>query len=560
MFSRLLRLYALLLLLSTTGCTTNNSTSELIGRAESIAINRPDSALNILRSIDQSTIRDKRDMAHYRLVLCETLYYNYIEGDNDSLTHPLVDYYIGSSNHDQRSRAMFQHATVKINSGEFDEAMYYFLEAEKSLEKFNNPRLMGLVHRAKGKIYGAEYLFNNALTEHLIAKECFEKIGSEYNIAYSNYDIGMIYLCLQQFSDAKEYLHKALEYAKTNEMNTLISEIITCLLDAYCSQGQYEQLAAIFEQYEPYHHYDPITYYRYRAIHHAHYGNEKMATDDLEQAQKHGCEQIHLEYTSYIVYDLLGNDTLALQYLEKCIKRQNNQIILSLEAPILNMQVELGINEKMELQMRSKYDKLIFSLIVAIVVVVLSCFTYIKLIRKKTEVQLLKNKVEDTLNALDMEANRVKALTAIANDKERMVSTMRKSIAEQLGRELGRISDLLDAYYSDITKHVKHNQVIAELDKYVKEFADSPKGYRAVEHFVNEYLDNIMTKLRSEMPSLREEDYRLLCLIYADFSSNAICMFMGYDKNKLYKHKSKLKATLINSKAEDKVLFIKNLR
>ena len=94
----------------------------------------------------------------------------------------------------------------------------------------------------------------------------------------------------------------------------------------------------------------------------------------------------------------------------------------------------------------------------------------------------------------------------------------------------------------------------------VQDFADSREGYQAVEHLVNECLDNIMDKLRSQVQSFKEEDYRLLCLIYADFSSNAICMFMGYDKNKLYKHKSKLKSMLVSSKAEDKALFIKHLR
>lgn len=560
MFSRFFHLGVVILLLTVAGCSTDKQTAELIKRAESIAVDKPDSAIKIMRSIDSRSLRSKHDLAYYRLVYSEALYYNYTEGENDSLTQLMADYYISSDNHAERARAMFQHAMVKKNRGEFDEAMYYFLEAENSLAAHADNRLKGLVHREKGQLYGAEYLFNNALNEHLMAKESFEKAGSEYYVAYSDYNIGLTYLCLQQFDNSEQYLRKALDYAQDNNMGMFISEIIFCLLDAHCSQGNYKELSELFEQYEQYLRSTPLTFYRYRAIHNAYCGDSQMAISDLEEAKKAGCEEIHWEYTAYIVYAILGDNDLALRYLEKCVGRQNNQIIVSLDAPILNMQVELGIREKLELQMRSKYEKLILMLIVIIVIIFITTFTHTKLIRKKAEIELLKDKVESILDDLETQASRVKSLTALAGEKERMVSTMRRDIAKHLSRELERISNLLDAYYSDVTKSVKHNQVIAELDKYVKDFADSREGYQAVEHLVNECLDNIMDKLRSQVQSFKEEDYRLLCLIYADFSSNAICMFMGYDKNKLYKHKSKLKSMLVSSKAEDKALFIKHLR
>ena len=560
MLSRLVKLSYAIICIVTAGCVSNNQTSIVIDNAESIALEHPDSALKLMRDIDPSTIRDRHSMAHYRLVYSEVLYYNYSEGNDDSLTLPMAEYYIGSNRHQERSRAMFQHAIIKKNYGDFDKAMYYFLEAKKSLEQTNNPRLEGLVHRAMGEIYGAEYLFSNALNEYLIAKECFEAVGSEYLNSYTNYNIGMTYLCLQDYEQANIYLKEALSYAEENASKELVCEIIGCLLDSYCSQAKYDMIAELYDKYDEYIKHSPVTYYLYRAIHNAYRGNSTQAIADLDEAEEAGCDNMHLEHTSYIVYDILGDDKLALDYLERCVRRQNSRIIVSLDAPILNMQVELGIREKLELQMRRKYEQLIFWLIAIIVIIFISAFTYIKLIRKKAEIELLREQVESTLEGLNIQANRVKSLTALASEKEQMVSRMRRDIANHLSRELGRISDLLDAYYSDVTKSVKHNQVIHELDKYVKDFADSPEGYCAVEHMVNEYLDNIMQKLRTQMVSFKENDYRLLCLIYADFSSNAICMFMGYDKNKLYKHKSKLKAMLTGGKAEDKSLFIKHLR
>lgn len=62
----------LLSVLLLVGCRTDNSTMQLIERAEAVVIEYPDSALNILRTVDVETIRGEEDMAHYRLVLAET--------------------------------------------------------------------------------------------------------------------------------------------------------------------------------------------------------------------------------------------------------------------------------------------------------------------------------------------------------------------------------------------------------------------------------------------------------------------------------------------------------
>ena len=542
------------------GCTTNRQDLEKIRHAEEITIEKPDSALCIMRSINADDIHGSRNKAYYQLIFCESLYYNYSEGNNDSMTRSMVDYYINSNRHDERARAMFQHAQVKKNNGENSDAMFFLMEAEKSLQQASNPRLEGLTHRAKAEIYSAEYLFNNALNEYLKAKECFEEAGTDYHESHSDYDIGRIYLSLQEFDKAEEHLYRALDFAANSDIEELTSEILYNLLDTYCSLSEYEKLVQVIDNYDEHLENGHDNYFRYMAIYNAYNGNREEAISNLASAKESGCEIILLEHTSYIVYSILRDNEKALYYLESCIKRQNGQILHSLNAPILNMQLELEIEEKMELEIRSRYLKLLFALIIIIVVVILTSFTYIKMIRKKAEIELLKSHIENILTDLESETNKVKSLTEIASSHECMVATMRKNITEHIRKELRRINDLLDAYYSDVTKVVKHNQIAAELDRYVRDFADSPNGYQAVEQYVNDFYDGIMIKLRGELPTLKEEEYRLLCLIYGDFSSNAICMFMGYDKNKLYKHKSKLKALLVSSKAKHKVEFIKNLR
>ena len=71
MFSRFFYLGVVILLLTVAGCSTDKQRAELIKRAESIAVDKPDSAIKIMRSIDSRPLRSKHDLAYYRLVYSE---------------------------------------------------------------------------------------------------------------------------------------------------------------------------------------------------------------------------------------------------------------------------------------------------------------------------------------------------------------------------------------------------------------------------------------------------------------------------------------------------------
>ena len=182
--------------------------------------------------------------------------------------------------------------------------------------------------------------------------------------------------------------------------------------------------------------------------------------------------------------------------------------------------------------------------------------TTVKINRKRRYIDELNEHINAVQRDIRQQESKIKLLKSDINSREHTIIQMQRTINDHLSSSLSNIGDLLDAYYSDKTKEVKHNQLIKEVDRYVHDFASNPKGYMAVEKIVNESNDNIMEKLRTEYPDFAEDEYRLLCLIYADFSSNAICMFMGYDKNKLYKNKSRIKGKLNSKKSKNHKLFI----
>lgn len=136
------------------GCSTDSKIMEQIYDAENLAQKSPQRALEVINSVERSSVRGERDKARYALVLSEVMYHNYIDSDCDTLSRPMAEYYLRSDNHSERARALYQHALIVQRKGTdfLAEAMLSLLESEKSLAFIDDVKLAGLVHRAKADI------------------------------------------------------------------------------------------------------------------------------------------------------------------------------------------------------------------------------------------------------------------------------------------------------------------------------------------------------------------------------------------------------------------------
>ena len=100
-------------------------------RAEQLLEDAPEEALRVMEGVDVEALRTEEDRARYALVYSEACYYSYMDMDVDTLTQPMMRYYLESDNHAERARAMFQHAVVAYNGGALAEAIVALTEAEE---------------------------------------------------------------------------------------------------------------------------------------------------------------------------------------------------------------------------------------------------------------------------------------------------------------------------------------------------------------------------------------------------------------------------------------------
>lgn len=520
------------------GCATDPHVAEQISHAEAIAMEKPDSALIIMRSIDPSLVRGRHDNAHYNLVYSESLYYNAIDSDNDSITRPMVEYYMSSDNHAERARAMYQHAQVMMTAGEYAESMIYCMEAEQSLAHLDNPRLLGLVHRNKGVIYIDGCLYSNALEEFISAKRCFEQAGLEYHTNYSDYDIGRCYYGLRDYANAVEYLTSSLKYSVSIGASDIASMFLFNLLNTYFAMREFDNYSELVDCFDAEININKDLYYLYQAIVNVSNGNVTEAINNLKYSEESGCDTYLLSYASYYVYRKIGDSKKALKFFEDCIIYQNEIVIAALDAPILNLQIELGLQKQKELQMRNENVKLrLITIIVLIILFIMMLVTYFY----RRDVNY-RQKIEEyiaTIKDLHAESH------GISLEVKKHTNLLYKS-------RLSELNKLCDIYYDGEGSSKQTKMVYDELVKIINSIKNDKKYINELENIVNQYYDNIISDLYEQCPKLNARQKRLALYLLSGFSLRAIAIFMDSNPIQISKDKYKLKKTIAESNLVNK--------
>jgi len=94
----------------------------------------------------------------------------------------------------------------------------------------------------------------------------------------------------------------------------------------------------------------------------------------------------------------------------------------------------------------------------------------------------------------------------------------------------------------------------------VRELFDDEHGQAEFERKLNASMNDIMTRLRDQVPGLDEDAYGLAACIFANFNTSPICVLLNCPSSgAVYTRKSRLKNAIASSVAKDKDIFLKML-
>ena len=146
-------LFAMFLLSS---CTIRQDYNQQLLKADSLMQLRPDSALNILKSISPEKLSTRADNAYYALLLTQAQDKNFVVQKDDSLIQIAVHYYDSIGDTKMQAKAHYYWGCVYRDMNQQAEAIREFFIAAPLTEKSKEKRQLGLIYNNIGCIYNIQ--------------------------------------------------------------------------------------------------------------------------------------------------------------------------------------------------------------------------------------------------------------------------------------------------------------------------------------------------------------------------------------------------------------------
>lgn len=553
--STLLILMMGILLLIAPSCSRKGAVKQTLQKADTLlANNLPDSALAVIGTIPMEQLQHDADKADFIL-----LYERVLENNNlpligeEDLTNA-IDYFEKKSSTGNLFLAKYYLGRIYHLSGDSYQAMTQYVEAEglytrmaaegtkvrSSLYKIYNKTLSHL-YTYKGDLYQNKLNLNAALKMYLKALELDKTPASIMELLGK---AARIYEAQEKYDQALDTYSAALEIARNNNNSKATLLYGSSLAGVSFAMGTpsgkvLEQLDALYRQYN--NGAVPTDNYILLACLYLDNGNIKMAKEYATSYMENSGNLTNLEEAGWAtllssICKAEGNYKAALEYkerysaiMEQISEQEKNSSIQEIEQLYYNRQLKVE-NESIRRQNRSTL--IIYTLMVIILLGAMA-WGYITWRRKIQE----KNKqIEEYLAASQQaENNRAILLDQLDSQKEK-----ERRLKELLENRFAEIRELAGTYY-EFGYSKKLQKKVEQLLSFQSFGQDM---FEVIENVVNAKNNGVIERVRTEYPSITDDNIKLLNLIYAGFSPQEISVIINDTPQNIYVRKSRLKRKL----------------
>ena len=534
----------------------------------------PDSVLTVLTATDMPWWGERR--ALYALLTVKAQDKSGLDVADDSIIRVATRYYDRKGSPLRRLQAFYYHGRVYANAGLSHEAMTAYTRAEEFVDEVDAPYPVGLLYAQIGVLYGNDYNYPHALKCMETALHYYELAGKERLQYITKRDMGQFYLNMLQFFQADTLLNEVLTWGEIHNDTYITYSTLNQLLRLYDATADIVSLDNLLSKYPIETALQSAATYGIIAHYYALKSNGTAAEDALAHAWSMSVtaeDTAKLLQKNYQICKVLNAPYEALRSHEQLLAHQDSVVRITLQQPLIasqrdhyetRLKVEELRNQQQRYLMRGA-AVIILMVAVALGIYVRSCFR-----RKQEELNEYMELAEDLRYTL---YNKEESIGRISEElqlshvqmnelKERVdahegsVVHMQAQIAELFDTYSRLLNNLSETYYENQgTKSAINKGILSQLEKEIVQLSKGDK-LAELEAILNTNLDNIMHRLRAELPYLKEKDYTFLTYLYARFSGKTIATFMKLERNHIYQIKYRLRDEIKASNAPSKHFFL----
>ena len=547
----------------------NRQTKSLLQDVETYIQERPDSALRVLRKVDSLTLNTKALRARYSVLFAMALDKNYIDTTALSILEPTVAYYEKFGSPKDKMLSYYYLGRIYSNRKDYPNAVIFYSQALRESSEYDYYH-RGLIYAASADAYNASFNDEEELRNTILAYECFEKIGDK-DLDLSLYKVAQAYHNNERF-DVADSLY-SLVYSGKDSTSRLALYAMEDLVsnDLYQEKQDVERDLELLE-YVAEHRGSLIltSYYEYAYLLLL-AGKESEAENILSQLSNREANGKTMEIR-YRIAEYKGQNEEALTLLKSMLSHQNDVVKKKLAQSVFKAQSDYYrlAAEVSEQKSTISNQRSIIILITGLMIIALLYVIFMK--RKSTlirEKDRLTQAVEESERLLETVRNRaneekserekdildLKSRNEREQDKIKDLREMYVALYQKRFSEIGKYYDAASSHRLESIKEKAYHDVISSTQALFEEIASGSEGQKKFEARINADLDDIVSKIRSDFPKLKDDDIRFICYLIVGFDTSTISFLMDISKENVRVKKHRLREKLNGYSGPNETLY-----
>lgn len=547
----------------------NRQTKSLLQDVETYIQERPDSALRVLRKVDSLTLNTKSLRARYSLLFAMALDKNYIDTTALSILEPTVAYYERLGSPQDKMLSCYYLGRIYANRKDYPNAVIFYSQALRESGEYDYYH-RGLIYAASADAYNASFNDEEELRNTILAYECFEKIGDK-DLDLSLYKVAQAYHNNERF-DVADSLY-SLVYSGKDSTSRLALYAMEDLVsnDLYQEKQDVERDLGLLEYVAEHRgNLSLESYYEYAYLLLL-AGKESEAENILSQLSNRETNGKTMEIR-YRIAECKGQYEEALALLKSMLSHQNDVVKKKLAQSVFKAQSDYYrlTAEVSEQKSTISNQRSIIILITGLMIIALLYVIFKK--RKSTlirEKDRLTQAVEESERLLETVRNRaneekserekdildLKSRNEREQDKIKDLREMYVALYQKRFSEIGKYYDAASSHRLESIKEKAYHDVISSTQALFEEIASGSEGQKKFEARINADLDDIVSKIRSDFPKLKDDDIRFICYLIVGFDTSTISFLMDISKENVRVKKHRLREKLNGYSGPNETLY-----
>lgn len=236
--------YCCLFLPFITSCEKQSDIRVLFQEIEVLMPQQPDSALSLLKGVNDISSLSKADQAHYHLLRTEAEDKTYTPHTTDSLIRIAAYYYEAEDDARLKTKAWYYMGRVNQDMKNGLKAQEYYLKALDRGKYLTDYALLGRIYNNVGMLYTYQSVYEKAIPFQKKAFDYLQKTGDSTAQSFVLRDLARNYTMLDMTDSAIAYYEKAMLYADVRKSPFTYSE----LGGLYIDKGNYEKAYSYVRQ------------------------------------------------------------------------------------------------------------------------------------------------------------------------------------------------------------------------------------------------------------------------------------------------------------------------